>query len=71
MMLIGKRQWLCTVPRKLRLKMLAASIVGDVCLVAAAVHFILYSFPLIVLDFIVIILSCSAIYFVLIYRKAA
>lgn len=70
MMLIGKRQWLRTVPRRLRLKMLVANIVGDICVVAAAVHFTLYRFPGTVLDIIVIILSCSAIFFALIYRKA-
>lgn len=70
MMLIGKRQWLRTVPRKLRLKMLVANIVGDLCVVAAAVHFTLYRFPGTVLDSIVIILSCSVISFGLVYRKA-
>ena len=74
MMLIGKRRWLRTVPRRLRLRMSIANIVGDMCLLAFIIAFIIYfawyEFPIIVFSFISIILSCSIIFFQFSHRKA-
>lgn len=70
MMLIGKRQWLRTVPRRLRLRMSIANIVGDMCFLAFIIHFVWYSFPNIVFSFVSIILSCSIIFFQLSHKKA-
>lgn len=73
-MLIGKRQWLRTLPRKLRRKILVVNIVGDVCLLSAALYLILnrftsYRIDPIVFSFMIIIWSSSTLYFQSIYRK--
>lgn len=75
MMLIGERQWLRTVPRKLRLKILVANIVGYLCLLAIVPYYILnrfasYKIDSIVLSFILIIMSSSVLFIQSIYRKA-
>lgn len=75
MMLIGERQWLRKVPRKLRLKILVANIIGYLCLLAVVPYYILnrfasYKIDPIVLSFLAIIMSSSALFIQSIHRKA-